>query len=151
QRWHLDRSAESCLRERDGQLTVQILRLANKERMPSNPKDAVQVAGRRSGTAPLTFALQPESRISVHTWWNVYIDWTMDLDLSRTVTLHAGAGDDAAPAPARIAGLLDPKEPLPLDQHPMPAAAPAGRRLRAWLAAAAPAILAEFLAGDLHG
>src|SRR6185437_15132530 len=77
---HLDGPAERRLADRHRHLTMQILSLADEQRMFADAEDAIEIARRRSAIAGLALAGKPNADVVVHAGRNVHRQRAFNLD-----------------------------------------------------------------------
>src|SRR5262249_16621408 len=131
QRRHLERPTQGRLAEGDRYLAVQLLVVPHEQRVLPHLDDAGQVA--RPGARPAGPALAgpADAHPLIDAGRHLHGQRLLDLHGPGAATAAAGVGDDRAPTAADATGLLDAEEPLPLDDHAVAVAAPAGLRLGA--------------------
>src|SRR5438132_6182621 len=122
-----------------------------KEGMRPHMDDTVQVAAAAAGIAGLALAAAADGGAVIDAGRDRDFQAAVGQDAAVAAAGRAGIGDDLAAAATGATGLLNPEEPLALDDDALAMAAPARGRARAVAGAAPRAFTAELLATNAHG
>src|SRR5690242_1421857 len=95
---NLNLGTESCLRERDGDHTVQIISLTFKEKMFLHVQNYVQVACRAAVKASLAVSPKANAGSIFHACRNLRVDRPLAKNPAFPFALGAGIGNNAARA-----------------------------------------------------